>query len=295
MSLTRPLLPLLLALLPAFAIQAAPIQITDATGQTLTLPQPAQRIISLAPHITENLFAAGAGDLLIGVVTYSDYPEAATRIPVIGSYNQLNIEGILALQPDVVIAWHSGNSLIQIEQLQRLGIRVYFSEPRSFAGMAQELRRLGQLTGRQASAEAAALQVEQRVERLQRQYGDQRPVRVFYQVWEQPLMTINKDHLIHEAITLCRGDNVFAELPQLIPRIDREAVLAQDPEAITGGGMGEDNPAWIEYWRRFEGLQAVRENKLYFIPPSLLQRSTPRMLDGTELLCRKLQQAREQG
>lgn len=286
----------LLILLAVFPVQATPPnhQLIDDAGRTLQLSQPAQRIVSLAPHITENLFAIGAGDLLVGVVNYSDYPEAALSLPLIGGYNQLDIEGIVALQPDLVLAWQSGNPLAQVEQLQRLGIPVYFSEPLSFAGLAHGLRQFGRLTGRETTAEQAALALETQIEQLQQTYASQRPVRVFYQVWEQPLMTINREHIIHEAITLCGGVNVFADVNSLIPRISREAVIEQDPEAILGGGMGEDNPAWVNNWRRFESMQAVRDNKLYFIPPSLLQRATPRMLQGTELVCQKLQQAREQ-
>lgn len=279
---------------PVTANSASALTLTDDAGYTLQLTQPAQRIVSLAPHITENLFAIGAGDLLVGVVNYSDYPEAALSLPLVGGYNQLDIEGIVALQPDLVIAWHSGNPLAQVEQLQRLGIPVYFSEPLSFAGLAHGLRQLGRLTEREATAEQAASSLETQLKTLQQTYANQRPVRVFYQVWEQPLMTINHQHIIHEAISLCGGVNVFADLNPLIPRISREAVLEQDPEVILGGGMGEENPAWINNWRRFESLQAVQENKLYFIPPSLLQRATPRMLQGTEQVCQKLQQAREQ-
>ncbi|MBE0507335.1 MAG: cobalamin-binding protein [Marinospirillum sp.] len=277
---------------PAIANSASALTLTDDAGRRVQLPQPAQRLVSLAPHITENLFAIGAGNLLVGVVNYSDYPEAALSLPLVGGYNQLDIEGIVALQPDLVIAWHSGNPLAQVEQLQRLGIPVYFSEPLSFAGLAHGLRQLGHLTGQETTAEQAALSLEAQVKQLQQTYAHQRPVRVFYQVWEQPLMTINHQHIIHEAITLCGGVNVFADIKQLIPRISREAVLEQDPEVILGGGMGEENPVWINNWRRFESMQAVRDNKLYFIPPSLLQRATPRMLQGTEMVCQKLQQAR---
>jgi len=268
------------------------LNLTDDAGRPVQLDQPAQRVISLAPHITENLFAVGAGDLLVGAVNFSDYPEEALSLPQVGGYNQLDIEGILALEPDLVIAWHSGNPLAQVEQLEDLGIPVYFSEPLSFSGLAHDLSQFGHLTGREATAEQAASSLETKIKQLEQKYASRRPVRVFYQVWEQPLMTINREHIIHEAITLCGGVNVFADINQLIPRISREAVLEKDPEAIIGGGMGEENPAWINNWRRFESMQAVEDNKLYFIPPSLIQRATPRMLKGTELICQKLQQAR---
>lgn len=272
----------------------AAVEVTDDTGQALHLTQPAQRIISLSPHITENLFEIGAGDLIVGAVEFSDYPEAAKKIPLIGGYNQLDIEGILALEPDLIIAWQSGNPLAQIERLAGLGIPVYYTEPRSFAAVSHELSQFGRLTGRKLQAEQAALAFKQVTEQLKAEYTQQRPVRVFYQVWEQPLMTLNGEHLISEGLSLCGGVNVFADLEQLVPVISREVVLAKDPEAIMGGGMGEDIPAWLDNWKKYSSMQAVKENKLYFIPPSLVQRPTPRFLQGTKIMCEKLQQARNQ-
>lgn len=276
----------------ATPLKAAALTITDDTGQVLQLTQPAQRIISLSPHLTENLFAIGAGNLIVGAVEYSDYPEAAKKLPLVGGYDQLDVEGIVALQPDLIIAWHSGNPVAQLERLAGLGIPIYYTEPRSFAAVSHELRQLGRLTGKEAQAEKAALAFEQGAEQLKAEYAQQRPVRVFYQVWEQPLMTLNGEHLISEGLSLCGGVNIFADLNQLVPVISREVVLAQNPEVIMGGGMGEATPAWLESWKKYPSLQAVQENKLYFIPPSLVQRPTPRFLQGTKIICDKLQAAR---
>lgn len=290
-----PLLTLQLALAAsalAAPLKTAAVEITDDTGQVLQLAKTAQRMISLSPHITENLFAIGAGDLIVGAVEYSDYPEAAKQIPLIGGYNQLDIEGLVALEPDLIIAWHSGNPVAQLERLAGLGIPIYYTEPRSFAAVSHELRQLGRLTGKEAQAEAAALAFEQGAEQLKAEYAQQRPVRVFYQVWEQPLMTLNGEHLISEGLSLCGGVNIFADLNQLVPVISREVVLAQNPEVIMGGGMGEDTPAWLESWKKYKSLQAVQDKKLYFIPPSLVQRPTPRFLQGTKIICDKLQAAR---
>ncbi|WP_114418319.1 cobalamin-binding protein [Marinospirillum perlucidum] len=272
---------------------ASSLQLTDALGREISLEKPVSRIISLAPHITENLYAAGAGNLLVGAVNFSDYPAAAQEIPRVGGYNQLDIEGILALQPDLVIAWHSGNPLPQVEQLQGLGIPVYYSEPRTFADIARNLRDFSQLTVHPEVGEEAARKFEAGIAQLREDFSQRRPVRVFYQVWEAPLMTINHEHLIHQALDACGGENIFAELDNLIPRISREAVLQANPEAIIGGGMGEDTPAWVDNWRVFDELQAVQNNHLYFIPPSLLQRATPRLLQGSQLLCSQLEQVRE--
>ncbi len=274
-------------------VSATALQVVDDKGRSVRLDQPAQRIIALAPHITENLYAIGAGERIVGTVSYSDYPPAAEQLPRVGGYNSFDLEGIIAKKPDLVIAWFSGNPRAQLEHLERLGLTLYYSEPRRFADVADNLRRLGQLTGHSSQAEAAAQRFEADIQQLHTRYGERPPVSVFYQVWEQPLMTINRDHLIHEAITTCGGVNVFADLERLIPRISREAVLERNPEAIIGGGMGEDNPEWVQAWRRWPQLNAVAENHLFFIPPSLLQRHTVRIVEGMTMLCEHLDSVRQ--
>ena len=284
-----------LFILAASAHASTPItklQVIDDKGRLVSLPQAAERIIALAPHITENLYAIGAGERIVGTVSYSDYPPAAEQIPRVGGYHQIDLEGILAKQPDLVIAWRSGNPQAPLQHLEQLGITVYYSEPRRFADVADNLRRLGQLTGTALQAEAVAQRFEADIEQLRNRYGERAPVSVFYQIWEQPLMTINRDHLIHEAIATCGGVNVFADLPRLAPRISREAVLERNPDAIIGGGMGEDNPEWIQAWRRWPQLNAVAHNQLFFIPPSLLQRHTVRIVEGMTMLCEQLDTVR---
>ena len=284
---------LTIVLTASIHVCATALQVVDDKGRSVRLDQPAQRIIALAPHITENLYAIGAGERIVGTVSYSDYPPAAEQIPRVGGYNSFDLEGIIAKQPDLVIAWFSGNPRAQLEQLERLGLTLYYSEPRCFADVADNLRRLGQLTGYSPQAEAVAQRFEADIQQLRSRYGKRPPVSVFYQVWEQPLMTINRDHLIHEAITTCGGVNVFANLERLIPRISREAVLERNPEAIIGGGMGEDNPEWVQAWRRWPQLNAVAENHLFFIPPSLLQRHTVRIVEGMTMLCEHLDSVRQ--
>lgn len=284
---------LAIALTASIHVCATALQVVDDKGRSVHLDQPAQRIIALAPHITENLYAIGAGGRIVGTVSYSDYPPAAEQIPRVGGYNSFDLEGIIAKQPDLIIAWLSGNPQAQLEQLERLGLTLYYSEPRRFADVADNLRRLGQLTGYSPQAEATAQRFETDIQQLRSHYSERPPVSVFYQIWEQPLMTINRDHLIHEAITTCGGVNVFADLERLSPRISREAVLEHNPEAIIGGGMGEDDPEWLQAWRRWPQLNAVAENHLFFIPPSLLQRHTVRIVEGMTMLCEHLDTVRQ--
>lgn len=268
------------------------ITVTDDDGREVRLENPAERIVSLAPHITEVLFAVGAGDRLVGVTEFSDFPPEAAALPRVGGYSRIDMERVVQVDPDLVIAWRSGNSGAQIEHLRDLGFTVYVSEPRSFEGVASSMRRMATLAGTAEPGDAAVQAFLDEIEALRGDYSAREPVRLFYQVWEQPLMTVNDNHLISEAIRLCGGVNVFGHLDRLVPRMDREAVLEADPEVIIGGGMGEDRPDWVLAWQQWADMTAVQRDNLFFIPPSLLQRHTPRIAEGTRLMCEALERAR---
>lgn len=283
-----------LVLAPMSGVMAAdPICVEDDRNERVCLSQPAERVISLSPHITEQLFAVGAGETIVGTVGFSDYPPEAESITRIGSHDRIDVEQVVAKSPDLVIAWGSGNPSAQVERLEALGLPVYVSEPRGFADVADELERLGQLTGRSDAGREAARAFRGEWEALQTRYAERSPVSTYYQIWDQPLMTVNDEHLIGQAIRLCGGDNVFGDSSRLTPRVDREAVLGADPEAILASGRGEEREDWVEEWRRWSGSTAVQRDNLYFIPPSLLQRHTPRILEGTRHLCEALDEARD--
>lgn len=283
---------LVLMLLP-IAAASSDIRVTDDLGREVRLERPAQRVISLAPNLSENLFAVGAGEQIVGVIAFSDYPDAAREIQQVGSFHQLDMERILALKPDLVVAWVTGGTRQQAERLAELGHTVFFSEPRSFGDIADTLERLGAMTGHAQQGSAVADSVRTQAAELRERYQGQAPVSVFYQVWEQPLMTAGDEHLIGRAIRLCGGRNVFGDIDALIPRIDHESVLKADPEVIVAGGMGEENRGWLEAWREWPDLRAVQREQLVFIPPSLIQRHTPRALRGARMLCEALDAARQ--
>jgi iron complex transport system substrate-binding protein len=285
----RILLPCLLLL--SLPLHAA-ITVTDDAGQTITLPQPAQRIVSLAPHITELLFAAGAGAAVVGASEYSDYPDAATRIARIGGGGGLDLEAIVALQPDLVIAWQSGNPAGQVQRLQELGLHVFHSEPRLLQDIPHTLQRLAQLAGTEKIAQPVVDAYSQRLHALRTRYTNRPPVSVFYQVWEQPLMTINSAHLVSDVMRLCGGVNIFAGQSVLAPQVSIEAVLASNPQAIVIAADAADATALTASWQRWPQLQAVRDAHLYTLQRDLLVRHTPRILDGAEQLCERLEQAR---
>ena len=270
----------------------ADVQVVDDIGNMVSLKQPARRIISLSPHITEILFAAGAGQSIVGVVEYSDYPQAAKALPRIGNFNAFDLEAILALHPDLIVAWHSGNPIAPVEKLRRLGIPVFLSEPRALEDVATNLQRLGRLAGTESVADGVAENFLRELSQLRRQYQDKQPVSVFYQIWHRPLMTINHQHMISQAISLCGGQNVFADLPVLDSRISLEAVLAADPQVIIGGGVAVSYPQWKQDWRQWPQLQAVRSGNLFEMPADILQRQSPRILQGVKTLCEIIDQVR---
>lgn len=285
----------ILLLLLALAIGAAHAEIVvrDDAGNDVRLPAPARRIVSLSPHITEDLFAAGAGERVVGTVQYSDYPPAAKQIPRIGGFTRLDLEAIVALRPDLVIAWQSGNSAAQVERLRAVGLPVFVSQPDRIEDVARDLERFGTLAGVEATAKAAAEAFRARLAALKARYSNLPPVRTFYQVWNQPIMTVGGKQIISDAIRICGGDNVFGQLTAMAPTVSEEAVIAANPEAIVASGMGTARPEWVDYWRRWPQLAAVARNNLFFIPPDLIQRHTPRLLDGTERLCGFLETARQ--
>lgn len=254
---------------------------------------PAKRIVSLAPHITELLFAAGAGSKLVGNVAYGDYPPAAKALPRVGGYAQLDLEAILALKPDLVIAWESGNPPAALEKLKAMGVPVYVSQPNRIEDVAREIEQFGALAGTEAVANPAAAAFRARHAALAARYSQRPVVDVFYQIWKQPLMTVNDKQIIGDAIRLCGGRNVFGSLPILAPTVTVEAVIAANPEVIVASGMGDERPEWLNDWRRWKTMTAVKRDNLYFIPPQEIQRHTPRLLDGTEKLCQALDAARE--
>jgi iron complex transport system substrate-binding protein len=275
---------------PSFSLAA--ISVVDDANHTVTLPVPAQRIISLAPHATELLFAAGAGSKVIGVSEYSNYPPEAKRITSVGGNAALDLERIVTLKPDLIVIWQSGNSVAQIEKLRSLHIPLFESEPRNFETVATSLERLGQLAGTATVGQASAHAFRARLQIFAATYQHRPPVRVFYQIWRQPLMTLNNDHMLSAVIRLCGGINVFGQLPQIAPTVSIESVLQENPEVIIDGSEVIIDNAQSQ-WRRFPKLTAVTRGNLFAINVDWMTRGGPRILDGAETLCRQLDTARQ--
>lgn len=273
------------------ASHAAPIEVRDDRGTTLQLAVPARRIISIAPHLTEIAFAAGAGSNLVAVSAFSDYPPAARDLPRVGDGARVDIERILTLKPDLILAWKSGNQAGDIARLERLGIPVWVSEASQLADVPRLLRAVAMLAGMAGSGERAATDFEQALSRLQgrAQLARQQAPRVFYEIWHQPLLTVNGAHLISDAIALCGGFNVFAAAPVLTPAVTLEAVLAARPQLVLGGGSANGETEFLKRWRAMP-LAALRAIPAYYIEPDAIQRQSPRIVDGIRAICAHIEQ-----
>lgn len=282
----------LAAALALLSAAQADLVVKDDTGQEIRLKAPAKRIITLAPHAAESLYAAGAGDKLVGTVDYSDYPPEAKKVQRVGGYSRIDLEAVAALKPDLVLAWESGNNMTQVEKLRALGLTVYVSQPNKMENVADQLERMGQLAGTEAAANAAAASFRKRLAGLRAANGNKPKVRVFYQIWKSPLMTVGGPQIISDAITLCGGTNVFGHLKQMAPTVSVEAVLEADPEVIVATGMGDAKPEWLHDWDKWTRMTAVKRDNLFHINPDIMQRHTPRILDGAEKLCAHLDAAR---
>ncbi|MDF0604454.1 cobalamin-binding protein [Neisseriaceae bacterium TC5R-5] len=277
-----------ICLLFSLPIQAS-VSAQDARGQTVTLPHPAQRIVSLIPHTTEMLYAIGAGDRVVATVQYSDYPEAAKRLPRIGSFSGLSLEAILRQKPDLVVAWHAGGFPRELERLPRLGIPVFISHPVQIDDVAKEMLALGKLTASDKGAEKIAEQYRQQFTSLSQRYSQRRPVRVFYQLSQNPIFTISDQSFIGPLIRLCSGQNIFATAKLPAPQVSPAAVISAQPQVILA-----TDQASLDQWLRWRALPAVANKALFIQRGEILHRPGPRLAQGVEQLCRTLDSARQQ-
>ena len=268
------------------------ITVTDDFGRQVTVPGPARKIISLAPHNTENLFSAGAGENIIGVVEYSDYPPRARDIQSVGSYIQFNLEVILSLDPDLIVAWQNGNNRESLERLESLGFTVYYSEPRTFDAILENIVELATLAGTTGKMEPSVQHISAELDGLAQKYSDRSRVDVFYQVWTDPLMTLNGDHFISRVLDLCGADNLFAELPIIAPRVSIESVIEANPDAIVTGMVDGIKPD-MSIWDQWQTIKAVRDSSYIFVDSDVMHRHTLRMLRGIRGVCESIDQVRK--
>ena len=282
----------LLGLLLGVMTCEAEVRVKDDSGRTVVLPMPAQRVVSLAPHLTEMAFAVGGGDAVKAVIRYSDYPAAARALPIAGDAFALDFEAIARLKPDLVLVWSSGLNERHRARLRALGLSIFESEIRHASAIPDTLRRLGTMLGHADEGRAAGEQFERDWQALRERQVGKTPVRVFWQLWQDPLMTINHEHLIGEAVEACGGVNVFGTLPLLTPTVSWEAAVAADPQVIASSGREADAHRDFAKWQRFKQVSAVRHKQFAFVDGDLIGRMGPRFVQGAAALCDAIDRAR---
>jgi len=277
------------ACLAGAAIPAGALTVTDDAGVELQFEGPARRVVALSPHLTEMMYAIGAGALLVGVARGSDFPAAAAGLPGIGDASGLDFERILYVRPDLVLAWGSGNRPVDIARLRALGLRVLVLEARRLEDIPRHLRTLGALTGLNDPAQALARDFEQRLRALRVRYAGRIGPRVLFEIWHRPLFTVNGEHIVSRVLELCGARNIFSGLPRLAGEVSLEQVLVLNPDAIVIGSEADD--AGVQNWLKFSYLQAVRSGRVLRVPADLITRQTPRIIEAAERLCAGLYDA----
>lgn len=275
---------------------AAGVEVKDDLHRTVKLSQPAQRIISLAPHNTEILFAVGAGSKVVGVVQYSDYPEAAATIPRIGGYDKINLEKVMTLKPDLIVAWHSGNDARAIQRLEKLGFPVYYSEPRSLMDIAENMTKLATLSGLAQQGKSLEEAFVERLQTLKSKNQNQLPLTIYYEVWQNPRYTLGGSHFTREIFNTCGAVNIFADVSEKAPIVSLEAIITRNPDVIlTGDRHGEQTLSQLRnQWNKWPQINAVKQQNIYYVNADIYTRSSPRALDAAEHLCGLLSKVREQ-
>jgi len=267
----------------------AEIQVRDDENTVITLNEPAKRIISLSPGNTELLFSAGGGEFVKGVVSFSDYPEAAKSIPQIGNFNSIDLERVLSLKPDLIVAWKSGNPPLQISKLKELGLTVFMSEPRSFSDIPETIIKFGKLMNTEKQAKKSVTKFNNRLNKIKSQYTGNFPKkRVFIQIWDSPIMSINGEHLISRIVERCNGVNIFSNHPTLTLTPGTETVLKENPDVIIVTRSEDLGNSWLDRWKQWPFISAVKNNQLFTAIPDHFVRHTDRIILGMEAVCKQL-------
>ncbi|MDX2219918.1 MAG: cobalamin-binding protein [Burkholderiales bacterium] len=253
----------------------------------------AQRIVTLAPALTELVYAAGAGSKLVAVSAWSNYPPAATNLPVVADHAAVNREALLALKPDVVLAWKTGTPERMMASVRSLGISVRLIDGQRIDDVPRLLREIGEIAGTSSAADNAATAYEIRLANIRKRYASLDSVPALIEIWHAPFMSVSGAHYMSDALVACGGRNVLADLPGITPEVSMERIVEIDPAAIVGAGSADSPARFKDNWKRFTSLKAVRQDALIWLEPDTIQRQTPRLLDGVESLCQQLARTRK--
>lgn len=253
----------------------------------------AKRIIALAPHIVENLYAVGAGGLIVGTTEHADFPEQASQIPRIGNYARLNIEQVLAVDPDLIIAWKSGNPSDDLARLKKLGLNIVYSQPDHLEDVAKELKYFGELTGNIALGQQKSAEFLKHLASIRANYQDKKALSVFYELWPRPLTTVANDAWPQQQLNVCQATNPFIDSETDYPQINIENVILKAPQIIIQpSSHGMNSPDNVN-WQQWQDIPAVKNNAFIHPDADQLHRMTSRSLDELALLCQKIDQFRK--
>jgi iron complex transport system substrate-binding protein len=288
MRIVRSLLAVSIVLLASVCSSAGGYTVVDQAGRRVTVPVNPARIISLAPNITEILFAVGAGDTIVGVSEFSNYPPEAAGLPQVGSYIKPNLEAIIALKPDLVIATADGEKRAEIDRLASLGIPVYIINPRTIAGVIATVREIGRLSGREGQGEEKAREMEEAVDRIRALVAGLPQVTALLVLNTNPLITVNGNTFQDEMIRAAGGINIAAAELIRYPTLTYEQVVVRAPGVIimTTMSPGEDYRSVVAGWARFTTVPAVRSGRIFVVDSDIVDRPSPRMVEGLEALAR---------
>ena len=267
---------------------AEPVCIEDDTGQKVCRKSLPERIVSLSPGATELVFAAGAGPRVAGVDAHSDYPEEVANLPRVGGYPDTSVEAIVALKPDFIVAWAGGNKPQLTSVLESFGIPLFYIDPQSFSDVSSAIGRLGILFGTEGQASKAASEVNKRYQAIAANYSHKTPVRVFYELWNEPLMSVNKTHIIGQVMEVCGGENIYAQTRTQVPTVSIESLIAADPQVISSSTFIKDGKTVEQRWNQWQNITAVKNNAYITVSGDLISRPTPRALDAAQEFCQKL-------
>jgi iron complex transport system substrate-binding protein len=280
----------LILLTVSFPVHAT-VSVKDDLSNIVTVQQPARRIITFSPHAMELVCTADGCDQIVGKGSYSFYPPVDRVIPEISDNRQFDVERVIALKPDLVVLWRYGISQRLIEQIRNLGIPVFISDPRKLDNIPDSISRLGKLLGTEDAANNESMKLRNKLTDLKARYAKRQIVRVFYQVSDRPLYTLNDAHIVSEGIRLCGGMNVFGSMKVLAPQINIESVLQANPDVIIHTSVDEDSEG-LAFWKKYPIMKAVQHNHLFKLNPDLLDRPGPRLIDGVKELCEAMDMAR---
>jgi vitamin B12 transport system substrate-binding protein len=250
-------------------------------------------IIALSPHIVEMLYDIGAGEQIIGTTSFADYPEQAKSIPVIGNYLRLQIEKVISLQPDYIIAWKSGNPSDDLARLKQLGFNIVYSQPNSFEDIAKEMREFGALTGHKAQAESKAKQLLIDLEKITDQYHDKTSITVFYELWARPLTTVAKGSWPQQFLDICKAQNPFKKASAAYPQINIETVLLTPIQLIIQPLSVNQTDKEAYAWENWPIIPAVANKQIIQPDADAIHRMTMRSLNELTKLCAEIDETRQ--